>query len=106
MRLPRFRLRTLMIGVAVVALLLGLAMELRRRQIAYMRKAEACANRARKESVEGTLIDHQRYLTVKDIELRDKCYRLMYYYDALRVKYQRAARYPWFHVEPDSPEPR
>jgi hypothetical protein len=24
---------------------------------------------------------------------------------ALRLKYERAARYPWFAVEPDPPEP-
>ena len=28
------------------------------------------------------------------------------YYGMLMAKYDRAARYPWFPVEPDPPEPR
>jgi hypothetical protein len=28
------------------------------------------------------------------------------YHRELRIKYERAARYPWLLVEPDSPEPQ
>ncbi|MGO9465485.1 MAG: hypothetical protein ACLQIB_53385 [Isosphaeraceae bacterium] len=27
------------------------------------------------------------------------------YHDAMRIKYERAARYPWLHIEPDRAEP-
>ena len=27
------------------------------------------------------------------------------YHDAMRIKYERAARYPWLSVEPDPPKP-
>jgi hypothetical protein len=27
------------------------------------------------------------------------------YHDAMRMKYERAARYPWLPIEPDPPEP-
>jgi uncharacterized protein HemY len=31
--------------------------------------------------------------------------RLAGYHARLRAKYERAARHPWLHVEPDPPEP-
>jgi hypothetical protein len=34
-----------------------------------------------------------------------KCRTQARYHDALRIKYERAARYPWILVEPDPPEP-
>jgi hypothetical protein len=46
MRLPRFRLRTMMIGVAVVALIAGGEM-MRRRRAECLRRAEACAAQER-----------------------------------------------------------
>ena len=34
-----------------------------------------------------------------------KCRAKARFHDALRIKYERAARYPWILVEPDPPEP-
>jgi len=35
----------------------------------------------------------------------ENCRKLVPYYQSLRRKYERAARYPWLPVEPDPPEP-
>jgi hypothetical protein len=92
MRLPRFRLRALMIAVAAVALLLGLWAGIERRRADFRRIARYHSFRNL-----GLLVD-SRSLT--PLELRQD-----EWHHALYLKYQRAARYPWLSVEPDPPEP-
>jgi hypothetical protein len=42
------------------------------------------------------------------LDFRDeaaRCARISAHYTRLKLKYERAARYPWLPVEPDPPEP-
>jgi hypothetical protein len=113
MRLPRvrFRLTTMMVGVALVAVALG---------------AERCASRRREyrqlaayhEGVLSTLaIVRARgyypycvlYITgiplsydAKSAPLHAQC---VSYHTRMLLKYERAMRFPWLAVDPDPPPP-
>ena len=99
MRPPHFRLRTLMIAVAVV----GVGLTLAERHRRFQRLA---AYHATKEgelrSLGGglappmSLIDGNSGAMVVDE---------WDYHVRLRRKYERAARCPWLSVEPDPPSP-
>jgi hypothetical protein len=91
MRLPRFRLRTLMVAVAVAAVVLGLGA----RSLAFRQRAECC--RTRFEPVCG------EYRPETPAEIAED--RRRTYHAHLWAKYERAARYPWLPVWPDPPEP-
>jgi hypothetical protein len=94
MRLPRFRLRALMLVIAVVVLLIGGVAELPRRRERFQRYAS--------------------YHTWESIpsgpgypESLDEAARRgrSEWQAALAKKYRRAARHPWLPVWPDPPEP-
>ena len=97
MRPPRFRLRTLLVAVAVVAVVLGFVCwkrEMERRAYVYQRRAFY-------HLVRG-------FDGVRDwIRARrsPEVHRRVVYHDALAKKWHRAWRYPWLPVEPDPPEP-
>jgi hypothetical protein len=58
----------------------------------------------RKEIEAARLLLHNGYAEVEaDAELDGK---LASYYQQLRLKFERAARYPWLTVPPDPPEPK
>jgi hypothetical protein len=114
MRLPRLRftLRTLIALVAVVAATLGGFLEYRR----LMRKAAEYRARAEEhagiEQTLRTIIEKSGPNPPVDISpgngLRSKRFTAQALADheaALRLKYERAACYPWLSVEPDPPEP-
>jgi hypothetical protein len=114
MRLPRLRftLRTLIALVAVVAATLGGFLEYRR----LMRKAAEyrarAADHAGIEQTLRTIIEKSGPNSPVDISpgngLRSKRFTAQAVADheaALRLKYERAAGYPWLPVEPDPPEP-
>jgi hypothetical protein len=92
LHLPRFRLRALMVAVAIVAVLLGLWAGIERRRADFRRIARYHSYRNL-----GLLVD-SRSLTPLELR-RDE------WHAALAKKYTRAARYPWLPVEPDPPEP-
>ncbi len=83
----RFTLRRMMIAVAIVAILLGLAEMTRRRRAAFREKSTAIRW---SEYVEG----HGK----RRPEIAE-------HYRRMAEKYERAARYPWLPVAPDPPEP-
>ena len=126
MPLPRFRIRTLMIAVAVIATALtAIAMRERsadlRRRAAYHAEAErsymALHTRAR-VAVEGILI-HPDPLPPPQISFAvgdpdeipfaracmDRYEKAFVYHSAMRRKYGHAARRPWLPVPPDPPPP-
>lgn len=117
MQSPRMTTRRWMVAVAVVALLIAASLGAARltgrageyRQYAVWHTAmrnlclgeadeyrDAGAHRAagdRREDVESLLREaHERTLAQ--------------HHDALVIKYERAARYPWLPVAPDPPEPQ
>jgi hypothetical protein len=46
-----------------------------------------------------------RWLPDKSLWLAEYSISREHYHDPIARKYERAARYPWLHVEPDPPEP-
>jgi hypothetical protein len=133
MPLPRVRLQTVMIAVAVAALVLALGIEatrLRRVSAQYRQKAEGLAldeenlraNAARQtgllQSVEaqyrlakasGPGADQKALMRQALGQLSEDAkglHRQLDHVAALRRKYERAASRPWEAVAPDVPEPR
>jgi hypothetical protein len=106
MRLPRvqFTVRRLMAAMAVLALVLAVADQLRRRRESFQQRAEAC-----RQKVSAAYMGEQaaRITNRFDHDPRTTAayYQLVEYYDALRVKYKQAATGPWWFVGPDPPEP-
>jgi hypothetical protein len=118
MRLPRvrFTVRRLMIVVAVVAIAVWLPIVLTRRAKYHRlaREFDARATVARSLGPYGRL--HAGSVAIRD----DTVYVFQQeaggapfvcvgahsdYYDAMKTKYERAARYPFLPVAPDPPEP-
>jgi hypothetical protein len=101
MRLPRITTRRLMVLVAVVAGALY-GVHLKRLSRHYQDTADARARHAlevfpqRRTSFE---VPYPSYLEYQEQFVRKE------YHDALRMKYERVARYPWLPVPPDPPEP-
>src|SRR5262245_54148372 len=103
MRLPRFRIRTLMVVAAAVAV--GIAtwrgsaamMQRRARYLAMAEMHEATVN----------CFDHGLWFPRDDpTDIRYQHYKKPFdHYSALVSKYRHAARYPWLPVEPDPPDP-
>ena len=106
MRPPRFRLRSMMILVAVLALSLSAAVLWRRREH-YRRLAEAYALTEMVLRVDSNMARGSAAFPLLDLsESMDRNARQADYYARLRRKYERAARRPWLPVEADPPEPR
>jgi hypothetical protein len=108
MRLPRYRLRTLLIAVAVVALGMGTIVGLARPRESYLRQATQHRKLSNDARLYVMSIDH-RYLHWGPSE-PERTEMAAYerrgdYHAALQAKYERAARYPWLPVDPDRPEP-
>ncbi|AGA28306.1 hypothetical protein Sinac_4091 [Singulisphaera acidiphila DSM 18658] len=93
MRLPRFQLRTLMVAVAIVALI-AWAGRMMRLSAVYQRRADTYQMylfRIESPGVRGGWrpppTEHDRWA------------------NHMTNKYRNAARYPWLVVTPDPPEP-
>ncbi len=89
MRLPRvrFTLRRMMIAVAILAISMAAAL----RWFDLHSRARAYAF----------------WAAVSPMNIKGpKGERMAMHYDLLRLKYERAARYPWLPVAPDPPEPK
>lgn len=106
MRLPhsKFTVRRLMAAVTVLALVLALADQLRRRRESFQQRAEVC-----RQKVGDAYMEEQSARTTNRFDYDPRTtaayYQLVEHYDALRVKYERAAARPWWFVGPDPPEP-
>src|SRR5436309_1037307 len=111
MRLARFRLRTMMVAVAVVSIawvgairvldLLELRDMYRRFEHEFGREGMLETAIA---SVRRLVSDSRRpHMLRAYVPLRSG---RAAYYAALRRKYERAARYPWLPVAPDPPPPQ
>jgi hypothetical protein len=94
MRPPRFRVRTLMVAVAVAALVLG-GLELRGRKARF--RAQAAYHSRRWSGL--SLVKPTPPARTRSRE------RHAVYHDEMRRKYDWAARSPWLPVAPDPPGP-
>jgi hypothetical protein len=99
MKTFRFAVRTLMAVVAVAAILLW-AFKMRQHSLYYEAKA---AQYASKEQYHITVGDGAAGI-MTDGRIWSK-EELVAFFRALRIKYERAARFPWLAVEPDPAEP-
>jgi hypothetical protein len=101
MRLPRMTMRRWMIIVVIVGLIMA-GNHLKRRHDRFLTLARNHANsglswfRYRDQLQEGVSSYDQRF----------RASLMVYYHANLEAKYLQAARYPWFHVDPDPPEPK
>ena len=95
MRFPRFRIRALMIAVALIAV----GLELSERSTTFRRRATHHRNESFRAAFgPGT---HSRSLKVRRLmRAKDR------WHSDLIEKYELAARYPWLPVAPDPPEPK
>jgi hypothetical protein len=95
----------MMAAVALLAFLLAAVDQLRRRRESFRLRAEVC-----RRAVSAAYLDEQAArgaLRVgHDPRTTAAYFRRVEHYDALRVKYERAAARPWLPVEPDPPEPQ
>ena len=102
----RFKLRWLMVAVAVVALGVW-GVRMRRASSAYRERAEfyrylLTTPRNNPPPAEGASVAEQSLDIATEVA---RARRLMHYCEVMQAKYERAARRPWIPVEPDPPEP-
>jgi hypothetical protein len=106
MHLPRvrFTVRQLMAAVTALALVLTVADQLRRRRESFQQRAGIC-----RQKMSDAYMDEQSARTTNRFDYDPRTTaaysQLVEHYDALRVKYERAAARPWWFVGPDPPEP-
>lgn len=92
MRLSRFRIRTMMVAVAVVAVIVG-AGTLYRRTADYKAHAAYCAEMANYCALNYPLWDESEANRREQLD----------YWDRQSHKYEFAARHPWLPVKPEPP---
>jgi hypothetical protein len=102
MRLARFRVRTLMLAVGVVALLVWGAM-MGTRSYVYYRRAMFCSfeERGWRESAARASGDPSRARDIEAVYSQQNAE----YYAPLAAKYRRAMWRPWMPVAPDPHAP-
>jgi len=119
MRLPRFRLRTLLVAVAIAGLVCG-GEVMRQRRTTFLERAAYHA-RLEREDLESAahFAFWARRLPPNEVMHRRLKGGSEDYHDyaldsshtaevnrRLRLKYERAARHPWLPVPPDPHEPQ
>ena len=105
MRVPRARssLRRLMAAIAILALVLAIAEQLRRRREAFLHKAAIFREKTSEAYLKGQIVRSNRFNMGYPPEAF--FFELGDHYDALRVTYEKAAVRPWLFVEPDPAAP-
>jgi hypothetical protein len=98
MRPPRFRLRSLLIAVAILATLLGVGVKLRRDAAQYDRLS-------RRHSGEAGAWELRLAGRVVGPSQARAILGRAHWHDAMAEKYRRAAARPWLPVAPDPPPP-
>lgn len=97
MRLPRFRIRTLMVAVAIAALAIGSWAIVERRRGRFLQIASYHKDR----SVSIRAVD---YLGMSD-EAQTQWTDIENWHIQMTEKYEKAARIPWLPVGTDPPPP-
>ena len=110
---PRFTVRWMMVAVAVVGCGLGLG-KLWHRHNRFQQVADDFAQRENwvagqlavlPESFPENMSFAKRKKDERGVKFVWADSRRIDYYCHMRMKYERAARYPWLYVETDPPEP-
>jgi hypothetical protein len=95
MRPPGMTTRRWMIAVAVVGIVIGVTIERRNR----FRKIAA------DQQAQFRKLVSQGHLILFAGSSDDPIMRRLEWHESMRLKYERAARYPWLSVDHDPPEP-
>jgi hypothetical protein len=100
MRLPHFRftVRRPIVAVAVVGILLGVGIEGERRRERFESRIKP-----HRDKLLTLVVSAYSNAAIEHYSEPDK--RKYYYHYLMVAKYHWAARYPWFPVWPDPPEP-
>src|SRR5829696_7488312 len=113
MRLPRFRLRTLMIAVVVIGIPIGIVMDRQNRfwrLHQYHQARRLLLTRYKEGGHSGHDGDRGRWFhghVGADMrEFTEREYAVLHWHEDLAEKYRRAASRPWLPVPPDPPAPR
>jgi hypothetical protein len=92
--------------VAVVAMTLGVAIELKQRRMRFL---ELAAYHRSQISAPAQYVDRNRRVVLwidRDGGRLEERPRIDYWHEELAHNYQAAASRSWYPVQPDSPEPR
>src|SRR4051812_38931326 len=106
MRLPRFRIRTVMIAVAVAGIGFGSGVSLHRRSVRLQTLADHHGSEAYVVQIRGANgrdVGELPMLSINDVPINRG---LADWHLELRDKYRRAAKRPWLPIQPDSPAPK
>jgi hypothetical protein len=118
MRPPRFRLRTLLVAVAVAAVMLGVIVPMVRLRARYSERAAGHGGSAQfyleharaADQGHGGCMKIGARGSIQEIKaayrrVAPKYRRIADYHSLMARKYERASRYPWLPVPPDPPPP-
>jgi hypothetical protein len=105
MRVPKFRIRTLMIAVAVLGIAFGglsglQRMDQRRQRLRALARNHLQRSIVSRLTLEGSVAHRAAKADTERYRLRAE------YHHILNLKYEYAARHPWLPVSSDPPEPR
>lgn len=106
MRRINFRLRTLMVAVALVALLLYGLLAIRSVGYAFWANGVAKKREAYRVDIQALERRAAKGLTAQEAQQLAYGHRMMEYLADQQARYERAARSPWLLREPDPPPPR
>jgi hypothetical protein len=98
MRVPRFRIRTLMIAVAAVAVFVAFGVTLHRRSTRFRQLADFHVRAASRIEEELAVQSVGQVNAAATLDV-------VHWHDSLYFKYTRAANRPWLPVAADPPEP-
>jgi hypothetical protein len=93
----------MMVVVAIVGLVIGLGVEGARRRDRYLQLARQHA--IIREDLHRFLVIVPPTDSVQFFGDRRAIAERIGYHGRLKMKYEQAARFPWFPIEPDPPEP-
>ena len=105
MRVPKFRVRTLMIAVAVLGIAFGSLAGLLRLGQRTQRFRALAAQHGQRETVNRLAVQGLMMQGAANPGI-ERHRVLTEYHHALNLKYQYAASHPWLPVSSDPPEPR
>jgi hypothetical protein len=107
MRRLNFRLRTLLIALALAALLLwGGTLAIRSVTYAFWANGVAKKRDAYQADIQALERRAAKGLTAKEAELLAYGHRMMEYLGRQQARFERAARYPWLSAGSDPPMPK
>ncbi|AGA28342.1 hypothetical protein [Singulisphaera acidiphila] len=105
MRVPKFRIRTLMIAVAVLGIAFGghagfQRMNQRMQRFLFLARHHLQQGVVNRLHLEGLVAHGAAKADIEKYRMRSE------YHHALSLKYKYASRHPWLAVSSDPPEPR